>query len=122
MQQFYAENPQERSFDYYVDWHLRRAFVFSTQDYFVMGSPVPSRRFNPHAPSLVSYAKDECDAWYIFAASGRLPKLWEIMPWPLPKIGWERIREGKRELKFFSADTLMRLCPPENETHSLSSH
>lgn len=116
----YARHPQKCSFEYYVVWHMRNAFVFSTPDYFIMGSCVPSKSFDPNAP-LTRFAKDQCDAWYIFAMAGSMPRVWEIMPWELPLIGWERVREGKRELQFFPTATLMRLCPQPNDTPNPST-
>lgn len=115
MRDLYRDTPQEQPFSFYLEWHLHFGFVFATPDYFVMGRCVNRADFDPDAPLLVQYDKEQSDAWYIHAFSGKMPKLWEIMPWPLPYIGWERIREGKRELQFYDTATLMRLCPPQHE-------
>ncbi len=122
IREVYAKNPQQRTFEFYLVWHIHHGFVFSTPDYFVMGRPVDTVDFDPNAAELRVYRDQDANAFYIHAMAGKMPRLWDIMPYPLPKIGWERIREGKRELNFYSVDTLMRLCPPENETCPSSIH
>lgn len=114
----YAQHPQARTFSWYIEWHLRHGFVFSTPEYFVMGRPVNMAHFDPDASEIHVYSRESSDAWYIHAMAGEMPKLWAIMPWDLPQIGWERVRDGKRELSFFSTEDLRRLCPP----HEITSH
>ncbi len=112
MFRFYEANPQAKPFNEYVAWHLENGFVFSTPEFFAMGRCVDSKRFDPE--ELEIFPRERSDAWYVFAMAGKMPRLWSIMPWPLPLIGWERMRGGKRELSFFRSEVLHRLCPPEN--------
>lgn len=96
----YRLHPQEESFAYYVEWHMWNGFVFSTPDFFIMGRPVnhvAAREIGVglwHPSPMLNL-----DCWYIHAMAGDMAKAWDILPYPLPYIAWERVREGKLELQ-----------------------
>jgi hypothetical protein len=104
----YAAHPQEQSFKWYCDWHFRHGFLFSTPEFFIMGRGVP--KDHPLMLDLgVLFAPDSCDTWYIFSMAGDMIKAWSILPWPLPWIAFERVREGKRELTIVPFEQIKRL-------------
>ena len=111
----YIQHPQEETFEHYVDWHLKNAFLFSTPEFFIMGREVPKmvielsgkvelRKF-PHALWTP-------DTWYIHAMAGDMSKAWSILPWPLPWIAFERIRGGARELTILPFQKIYSLSHP----------
>jgi hypothetical protein len=105
----YEANPQERSFEFYCDWHFKHGFVFSTPEFFIMG-----RQINKAwAEEWNAIPFDEItitpDTWYLHAFSGDMSKAWSILPWELPWIAFERVREGKRELTIVPFEQIKRL-------------
>lgn len=110
----YAANPKEEPFVNYVVWHHRHGFVFSRPDCFVMGRAVVRSAPAEKIRDLSNlFPSSDCDAWYIHAAAGNLSRMWSLMPWPLGWIGFTRLSDPSSELRFFPAETLKRLCPPE---------
>lgn len=95
-------------FEAYLNCHLHAGFVFSTPSFFAMGRPV-----DRHAtPRLIrnpghSFAPDDCNAWWVHGMAGDTHKVWDILPWPLGFIGWERFDE---DLRFYPTESLRRLC------------
>lgn len=111
----YREHPQRFPFEFYVDWHLRHGFLFSTPDYFIMGRAVDRARFNPELLDI--HAKP--NAWYIHAMAGSLSKAWDILPYPLGWLGWERVRDGQRELGWYKTEDIRRLSRSSYVSHEL---
>lgn len=122
MAQWYANHPTEQSFAWYVDWHLKHGFVFSTPEFFVLGRPVlraagearicePTHLFNP----------DDCDCWYLHALAGDMGKVWGIMPWPLGWIAFERTRDGKRELQVLPTERLRFFSENPLQQHEMAT-
>lgn len=81
----------------YARKHIEHGFFFATPDYCVMGRPVcrswPDEDVrNPEmsAPRIVA------DAWFIHAMSGDTSKAWDVLPWPLGWIGFERFDASLR--------------------------
>ena len=104
----------DREFARLVGWHLQHGFVFARPDFFVMGRPV--MRFAPMELLLspeYTFRSADCDCWYIHSMSGNMSAAWSVMPWPLPWIAYERMRDGKRHLTFRRTEDLRRLCPPD---------
>lgn len=108
IRQKYVDTPQEEAFEFYVEWHHKHAFVFSTPNFFIMGRPVIMRIFDPKRLDLFSPSK--ADAWFIHAMAGDIPRVWSVLPWELPFIGWERTRSKETELQFHPIEVLKRLC------------
>ena len=97
-----------------VGWHLQHGFVFARPDLFVMGRPV--MRFAPVELILrldYPFRLYDCDCWYIHSMAGNMAAAWNIMPWELPWIAYERMRDGTRHLTFRRTEDLRRLCPPD---------
>lgn len=114
LEEIYAKQGAEEPFANYVIEHAKSGFVYSTPDFFVMGRPV----LRSAAPELIRdarhvFRREECDAWFIHAAAGNMPKMWAITPWPLGWIGWTRMRDSLDELTFIPTESLKRLCPPD---------
>lgn len=110
----YARHPKEEPFENYVRFHLRHGFVFSRPDFFCMGRPVVrSAPASAIRDPGALFPSELCDAWYIFAAAGNTARIWQIVPWPLPFIGWARLADPLAELTFVEAERLKRLCPPD---------
>ena len=104
-----------------VGWHMQHGFVFARPDFFIMGRPV--LRYSPE--SLITeptylYKSEFCDCWYVHAMAGNLARAWSVMPWPLPWIAYERVRDGARHLTFRPAEALRRLCPPDIHDESIA--
>ena len=97
-----------------VGWHMQHGFVFARPDFFIMGRPVtqwaPAELITD---SHFLFRIADCDCWYIHSAAGNMAAAWSVMPWPLPWIAYERVRDGARHLTFRPAEVLRRLCPPD---------
>lgn len=107
----YAEKPQEMPFSAYVEQHLLAGFVFSTPDFFVMGRPVKSDGYTEEIgnPWHV-YKAEECDCWYVHAMSGDLNKVFDILPWPMEWLAFERLRGGRRDMVVCKLADIRRLA------------
>jgi hypothetical protein len=79
------------SFREELEAHLLHGFVFSTPDVFLMGRPVP--RSADVSDVWEYWPAAECDAWFVWLAVGRVGRLFSLMPWPLPWLGW--VRQGR---------------------------
>jgi hypothetical protein len=110
MAAMYEANPQERSFEWYCEWHMRHGFLFSTPVFFIMGRAVNKGFVERHGLPLQHVPREFADTWYIHAMAGDMTRAWDILPYPLPWLAWERILDGKRELRFYSAAEVKRLC------------
>lgn len=101
IKQAYEAHPQEDPFEFYVSWHIRHGFVFSTPEFFIMGREVPKMVIEAtQQVELRTFPRAlwSPDTWYIHAMAGDMKKAWSILPYPLPWIAFERIRGGAREL------------------------
>ena len=83
----------------YIAWYMENGLLFCTPDFFVMGRPVVVDRFDPEKWDL--FTREEADAWFIHAMAGDMSRVWPMMPYSLPKVGWERIRGGEKTLQFY---------------------
>lgn len=116
----YAAHPREEPFANYVMHYHRIGFVFSRPDFVVFGRPVI--RSAPHDqikdPRFI-FKSEDCDCWYLHAASGNMARMWAVVPFRLPWFCWTRINDPLGELTFCQTETLKRLCPPD--IHSLEN-
>jgi hypothetical protein len=110
MAEQYRLKPQEMPFEFYLDWHFKNGFIFSTPDFFIMGRALGRDWIAKHGITLHQLKKPLADTWYIHFFAGDMSKAWSILPWPLPWIAFERVRSGKRELTFVEIGRLRRLC------------
>jgi len=111
MAEKYRRHPQDAPFADYIAWHMAYGFVFATPEYFVMGRPVTRSRFHPD--SFDAPAADN-DCWYVHAMAGNVSKVWDILPYPLGWVAFERSRGGKLELQIVELERLRRLCSVDN--------
>lgn len=102
----YQSEACARTFREDLEAHLLSGFVFSRPDYFIMGRPVirtaeAALILDPwhHFPSA------ECDCWHVWLMAGNTVKAWDIMPWPLEWVSFER----KNELRFYRTADIRRL-------------
>lgn len=105
MAELYVRHPQERSFDFYLNWHLRYGYVFSTPTLFVMGratikdAPIELHEITPDLPNC----------WYLHALAGDPCEAWRFLPYPLPWVGFERLDgTGQRVARYYPSSTLAR--------------
>lgn len=112
----YETEPCARSFKEDLEAHLLNGYVFSTPDLFVMGRAVDSS-----APyELVTnpwhvFEPAKCDAWLCYLAAGDLRKMPAVIPYELPKIGFER----KNVLRYYPVSVLThRILCTTTLTHS----
>jgi hypothetical protein len=90
--------------------HLEHGFVFATPEYFVMGRAVPRWAQPEHITNpKVWWPREECNCWWLYLVSGDTQKLWDVMPYPLGWVGWERIHGGKSELHFAETERIRRI-------------
>lgn len=87
----YLKEPCARSFEEDLEAHMMFGFVFSRPDYFVMGRPVnrfamPEEIVNPY----VHFKTDEQNCWHVYLMAGNIARAWDILPWELPIISFER--------------------------------
>lgn len=114
MAQYHAR-PEEKPFEWYVDWHLRNGFVFGTPNFFVMGFPchqtalVVAGAAGPHRMHLAD-ARGDC--WYISAMAGNMHAAWSVLPWPTPWMAWDRDLGGEKELRFHATERIRSLSGP----------
>jgi hypothetical protein len=107
----YGSEACARTFREDLEAHLFNGYVFNTPDLFVMGRAVNS---TADAAAIVdpwhAFESERCDAWLVYLAAGDLGKLIELFPYPLPKIGFERMNK----LRFYRfcefTPRLKRLC------------
>ena len=85
-----------------LEQYHSHGFVFSTPVFFVAG---------------IEARLDEKDCWYVFAASGDIGKMWDMLPYPLGWIAFERIHNDKRDLRIYPTDVLRRLSNKAPLTH-----
>ena len=100
-------------FAHHLELHYAHGFVFSTPAFFIMGRPV-----DRHASATFirdpkyKEAEGKCNAWWIHGMAGDVAKAWDILPWPMAWIGFERF---DNDLRFYSAEDIRRLTIPTNE-------
>ena len=88
--QWYEDHPQPFTFSHYLIENALHGFVFITPDFFIMGYPKP-------------------DCWHVVFASGDLSKAWSILPYHLPYISFERVRDGKLDLTVMPIERMRKL-------------
>lgn len=118
----YIQHPQEDTFEFYEDWHKKNGFLFCTPEFFIMGREVPKMVIELTGKvELRKFPHDlwTPDTWYIHAMAGNMEKAWSILPWPLPWIAFERIRDGARELTIIPFQRIHMLSHTHiNETNA----
>jgi hypothetical protein len=109
----YQLAPQEQLFEFYLNWHLQNGFVFNTPEFFVMGRPIKTYRDEAHTrhgiDHLAIWAREEQNCWYVHAMAGDMTKAWSMLPYELPFMAFERVREGVRELTVVATARLQHL-------------
>ena len=104
----YRLHPREESFDFYLDWHIENGFVFSTPDFFIMGRGASREAIRRNSDAWTCRREFQ-DCWYVFAMAGDISKCWDILPYPLGYVAFERLREGKLELTIVPTERIRRL-------------
>ena len=95
----YRQFPQERTFAEDLALYRANAYVLEGKDYFLMGRAV-------HTDAPVEKILDpSCcfmrqNAWFIWAFSGNMERVWQVKPYYLEFVGWCRRR---REPKWYRA-------------------
>jgi len=104
----YQEKLPDLDFPKLVGSYMTFGFVFSTPVYFMMGKSV-NRRASPDLIRDPShrFAREECDAWWIHAATGNMAGAWKAMPWPLPWVGFQRFDD---DLHFYPLERMNALA------------
>lgn len=74
-----------------LEAHLLGGYVHSTPAAFVMARPVCSTA----EEGLIldpwhSFDRAECDAWLVWLAAGDLASMLPLLPYELPRIGWQK--------------------------------
>lgn len=87
--QWYEDHPQECSFSHYLIDCALNGFVFITPEFFIMGKAT-NRALLERGESTVGN-----DTWHVVFACGSLAKAWSILPYELPYMAFERVRDGE---------------------------
>jgi hypothetical protein len=98
----YESTKPEKSWLDQLEWYAREGFVFSTPEFFICGC---------------EHKIEDKDCWYVFAAAGDIGKMWDVLPYQLGWIAFERIQGGKRDLRLYPIDDLRRLSRRQPITH-----
>lgn len=106
----YSENPQAQTLDWYIRWHCLHGFVYVTPSFFLMARPVvrdaPACRIT-EPTYLFNHA--DCDCWYIHAMAGDIRGAINMEPFKLPWYSWERVLDGKLDLRFYKSERIRTL-------------
>jgi hypothetical protein len=97
---WYRIHPQPHSFSYYLIENALHGFVFITPDFFIMGRPANKQLLEQGVRSVQFDAEPDC--WLVVFACGELSKAWSILPYYLPWIAFERLRNGRLDLNVIS--------------------
>jgi len=62
--------------------------------------------------------EDTHQAWFIESFAGSMERAWDILPFELPEIGFQRFDNNPR---FYPIDTLRRMTIPTHEMASTAS-
>lgn len=85
----YEQEPCARTFREDLEAHLLNGYVHSTRDFFVMGRVVRSDA--PAGDVVNPWVRfDNGDAWLVYLMAGDLRGALDMLPYDLPRIGWER--------------------------------
>lgn len=103
----FRKNPRAEPFDRLMQWHLNNGFVFSTPEFFVMGSEQNSRELKEGGWELIP--SGFLDTWYVHSMAGDMSKAWDILPWELPFIAFERKEASGFRLTICKTDRMKRL-------------
>lgn len=103
----YATEKCARTFAEDLSLHLHFGFVHSTPDYFIMGRPVlKAAPIEQIVNCRHIFTGITCDCWHVYLACGDIARAWEVLPWPLPWISFER----KNELRFHELERIREHC------------
>lgn len=111
----YEQEECKRTFAEDLDLHLRYGYVYSDPRLFIMGRPVclsgsPADIVNP----MVKFSRDHCDCWHVYLAAGDLNHFFEIEPYILPYLSWEK----RNVLRVHPRSRLIQLCQSNLQSFS----
>lgn len=113
----YQREACSRTFEEDVAFHLMHGFVFSTPDYFIMGRPVSSQAHQSHITGQWVFSRDVCDCWHVFVLAGSITKAWDILPYDLPLMSYER----GNDLRVLPLAVMRRLLSNHATSHALTT-
>jgi hypothetical protein len=93
------------NFEEQLGWYLANGLVVSSRDKFLMAKPIVASQgddcWNPASP----------DCWYVHCAvgAGKLKMMLDCAPYPLPKLGWRRVKDGNNALRVYNWNNFKRL-------------
>lgn len=106
MRQVYAAEPCLCTLAEDIGFFQAHGLVFDLPEFFVMGRPVvKSAGYHAISVARTPFLPDEWDCWHIQAMAGDLKKVWEVLPFDLPWIGFERMNN----LRFYRTARMRRL-------------
>lgn len=105
--QVYEREWCARSFREDLSWHLTNGFVFSRPDFFVMGRPVVAYTAPDCIVGQYKYPSGICDCWHIYLFAGNIARAWDMLPWELPLVSFER--GAGNVLRFYRLSSIRRL-------------
>lgn len=92
----YAGEVNARSFeeDFYLHWHTPGCIVHKDAENLAFVRPVDARE----SYSVITDPRiipKEPTAWWVHILVGRVPFLFNLLPYPLPLVGWERDNKAR---------------------------
>ena len=86
------ETGDANTFEGDLVWHLHNAYVWSGDDAFIMGRPMPKEKVAEECALKTTYPVDTCDTWFVWLGSGKsaLKRFLEVAPFKLEYVAWHR--------------------------------
>jgi len=93
-----------------LSFHLRHGYVWSGDDCFILGRPIPRDALS-QADEFVAYDKKISDVWFVWLAAGKgaFARFLEVAPFKLPYVAWHRNKGKNERLKVWSWDQYDRV-------------
>ena len=97
-------------FNKVFNWHLANGYMWSGNDSFIMGRPIPKDCLM-YADQFIKWPLDICDVWFVWLGAGRNPfqRFLEVAPFKLPYVAWHRKKLSQETLKVWSWDQYDRV-------------
>ena len=86
------DNNSANTFEGDLVWHLHNAYVWSGDDAFIMGRPMPKEKVAEECALKTTYPVDDCDTWFVWLGSGKsaLKRFLEVAPFKMEYVSWHR--------------------------------
>ena len=86
------ETGDTNTFEGDLVWHLHNAYVWSGDDAFILGRPMPNAKVAEECTHKTTYPVEDCDTWFVWLGAGKsaLKRFLEVAPFKLEYVAWHR--------------------------------